>query len=171
MRQFLLILFAMLTCVACFESDEKLLTRANSAFEAGDYEQAFKWIEKAAQRGLVQGEYNLAVLHYQGLGTPQNYPAALKWYTKAAESGDVDAQFNVAYMHYLGDGTPINYVKAYAWASMALASAHQNSEPLGTNIEDHRQFWKSMEETLSSTDKIKAQQLLGNIVERTNKGG
>lgn len=56
-----------------------------------DYEQAASWFRKAAERGLKDSQFNLAVLHEQGLGVPRNPENAVFWYSLAAVQGDEEA--------------------------------------------------------------------------------
>lgn len=55
---------------------------------ARNYAEAVKWFRKAAERGLVEAQYNLGlVYHHQGAGVTQNDVEAVKWFRKAAEQG------------------------------------------------------------------------------------
>lgn len=56
-----------------------------------DYEAAARWFRKAAERGLKDSQFNLAVLHEQGLGVPRNPEDAVFWYSLAAVQGDDEA--------------------------------------------------------------------------------
>ena len=55
-------------------------------------EEAIKWFEKAAQRGLAQAQFNLGVAYEIGYGVTQDKEEAVKWYTKAAQQGFAPAQ-------------------------------------------------------------------------------
>jgi localization factor PodJL len=56
-----------------------------------DYVLAASWFRKAAERGLRDSQFNLAVLHEQGLGVPKNPADAVFWYSLAAVHGDGEA--------------------------------------------------------------------------------
>ncbi len=56
-----------------------------------DYERAFRLFDGAANLGLVDSQYNLAVLHVNGLGTRQNLVEAYRWFAISAASGDQEA--------------------------------------------------------------------------------
>jgi localization factor PodJL len=56
-----------------------------------DYAQAASWFRKAAERGLKDSQFNLAVLHERGLGLPRNPEDAVFWYSLAAVQGDEEA--------------------------------------------------------------------------------
>ena len=49
---------------------------------------AAKWFEKAAERGVVDSQFNLGVLFESGQGLPQNMENALVWYSIAGAQGD-----------------------------------------------------------------------------------
>ena len=49
---------------------------------------AAKWFEKAAQRGVVDSQFNLGVLFESGQGLPQDMESALVWYSIGGAQGD-----------------------------------------------------------------------------------
>lgn len=53
-----------------------------------DMPTAAKWFEKAAERGVVDSQFNLGVLFESGQGLPQDNEAALVWYSIAGSQGD-----------------------------------------------------------------------------------
>lgn len=60
---------------------------------ARDQAEALTWLKKAAERGLVDSQYNVAKLYETGDEAIQPDPAqAYKWYLIAARAGDGDAQ-------------------------------------------------------------------------------
>jgi localization factor PodJL len=56
-----------------------------------DYKTAALWFRKAADRGVTDSEYNLAILYARGIGVEQNYAESYKWFVLAANHGDADA--------------------------------------------------------------------------------
>ena len=56
-----------------------------------NYDKAFRWFKAAAERGLHDSQFNLAVLYERGLGTRVDTKEAFFWYTLAAKQGDGDA--------------------------------------------------------------------------------
>lgn len=79
------------------ESDYSLLTKANEAYALGDLKSAFKYIQPLADKGYLEGMYNLAIL-YQEQG---KFEQAEHYYLMAAEKGDVRAMHNVATLYSL----------------------------------------------------------------------
>jgi TPR repeat protein len=61
-------------------------------FAAERYDQAFRWLELAAQKGHADGMDWLATCYLRGLGTPENRAAAMEWLGRAARAGHVLAQ-------------------------------------------------------------------------------
>jgi localization factor PodJL len=61
-----------------------------------NYDKAFRWFSKAAERGLKDSQFNLAVLYERGLGTKTDRAEALFWYTLAGKQGDEDAKKRAA---------------------------------------------------------------------------
>ena len=49
---------------------------------------AAKWFEKAAERGVVDSQFNLGVLFESGQGLPKSLTDAFVWYSIAASQGD-----------------------------------------------------------------------------------
>ena len=64
---------------------------------AQNYNEAFKWYQKAADNGVTGAYIWLGVMYYNGQGVAQNYEKAFLWSKKAAENGAADA--------YVGLGT------------------------------------------------------------------
>jgi localization factor PodJL len=56
-----------------------------------DYMTAAQWFERAADYGLSDSQFNLAVLHENGLGIAKDPVKAYKWYALAAQGGDTEA--------------------------------------------------------------------------------
>ncbi len=59
--------------------------------DSPDYATAARWFAEAAQYGLPDSQYNLAVLHESGLGVEKDLSLAYLWFSLAAMGGDKDA--------------------------------------------------------------------------------
>ncbi len=101
---------------------------ANRAFEAGDYQSAFKQLLPLAEAGQVQAQAHLAWSYLNGAGTEQNDEKAAQWYLKAAEQGDAYAQFNYAEMCVEGRGTEQSDEKAFIWYQKAARQGQVNAQ-------------------------------------------
>ena len=92
---------------ACFYQHSTEASDAQDALLAGlkyyesqNYEEALKWLQKAADQGNTTGQSFLGSMYYFGRGVPQNYEEALKWFRKAADQGDAKAQVKLGHMYY-----------------------------------------------------------------------
>ena len=61
-------------------------------YNSDNYEEALKWLSKAADQGDAKAQGLLGNMYRDGKGVPQNYEEAEKWYRKAAAKGDAEAQ-------------------------------------------------------------------------------
>ena len=52
---------------------------------------ALTWFTKAANFGVKDSQFNLGILHGQGMGVKQDLAESYKWFALAAKSGDNDA--------------------------------------------------------------------------------
>ena len=77
-----------------------------------DFQQAFKWYERAAEQGNSDAQYCLGMMYDEGKGIPQDYQEALKWIRRAAEQGDSRSQFLLGVNYESGDRAPNDYVLA-----------------------------------------------------------
>jgi uncharacterized protein len=73
---------------------------------------ARKSIERAAEKGDVAAQINLAVFYMNGWGTRQNYAAALYWFQSAAKSGSPLAHTNLGILYLNGWGVTRDYEEA-----------------------------------------------------------
>ena len=85
-----------------------------------DFNEALKWINKAALRRNRDAQYYLGNCYSQGLGVKQNYEEAVKWYRKAAERGHADAQNALGSMYKNGIGVTQDYKEAMGWLIKAV---------------------------------------------------
>ena len=111
----------------------------------------------AALGGLLQAQFNLALIYDQGLGVTQDYTEALKWYRMAAAQGYAEAQHNLGNMYRQGQGVTQDDAEAAHWyrkaagqgiveAQNSLGSMHQGGrgvdqpdvEPAGRRRKDLR---------------------------------
>lgn len=56
-----------------------------------DINKAVSWFQQAADRGVLDSQFNLGVLYHQGSGLPQSFLNAYVWYSIAAAQGDTVA--------------------------------------------------------------------------------
>ena len=78
--------------------DKAQLQQAITAYQSGDYNQAFKLFQPLAQQGDALAQNNLGVMYENGQGVAQNHQQAFTWFQRAANQGDDDAQYNLGVM-------------------------------------------------------------------------
>ena len=114
------------------------------AFDAGNYQVAFKEFKPLAEQGGSIAQFTLGLLYYHGQGIPQSYTQAAHWFQKAAEQGHTKAQSALGLIYRNGQGTPQNYTQAAYWyqkaaeqndttAQLFLGSAYENGLGVSQN--------------------------------------
>ena len=91
-----------------------------------DRAKAATLFKAAAEQGLAQGAYNLAIMYEQGWGVTQDYRLARKWYQQAAEHKDADAEYRLAILFEQGLGGDKDQAAASHW--MKSAADHGSEE-------------------------------------------
>lgn len=102
---------------------------------AQDFREAVTYFTKAADAGLADAQYYLAVCLETGKGTPLNYAEAARYYLLAAQQGHAWAQNNLYFLFRDGRGVPRDTKQAMSW----LRKAAQQNDPdalynLGFNL-------------------------------------
>jgi len=102
-------------------------------FGKADFQEAFKWLNRAAAQGNPDAQNNLGQMYENGEGMRQDYALAANWYRKAAEhvpdfGGAGQGRNNLGMLYMQGLGVPRDYVQAYMWFSLT------NSEPPNPNL-------------------------------------
>nr|WP_314228397.1 tetratricopeptide repeat protein [uncultured Kingella sp.] len=115
----------MLACAAPAWADDKTqLQQGVTAYEAGNYAQAFRLWQPFAQQGNAGAQYNLGVMYAKGRGVVQDDKQAVSWFQKAANQGDAKAQYNLGTMYLEGRGVARNDKQALAWLQKAAQHGH-----------------------------------------------
>ena len=73
------------------EGRESAAVMGWNCHQRGEYAQAITYYKKAARRGHVNAQFNLASMYFNGQGIAKNKVKAIKWYQKAADQGNVTA--------------------------------------------------------------------------------
>lgn len=77
--------------------------------------EAYKWFQKAARKGDVRAQVNLAVLTLAGWGVRASAGEAIYWLTTAAEQGYAPALFDLGIMYMEGCGVRRDYAEAFGF--------------------------------------------------------
>jgi TPR repeat protein len=90
--------------------------------------EAARWYRPAAEQGLVDAQFNLALLYTEPGGVGPDFDEAARWFRTAAQSGDTGAQLALARLYEQGLGRPVNLVQAYIWARRAENNGVEEAE-------------------------------------------
>jgi TPR repeat protein len=93
-----------------------------------DFAKAFLWYAKAAPRGHLAAQNNLATLYTRGKGVERNHEEAVKWYRVAAMAGNDGAQSNLGWMYQNGLGVPKDYQQALNWYLLAAKAGNSSAQ-------------------------------------------
>ena len=101
---------------------------ASLHINGGEYEEAVKWLHRAAEHGHPEAQHALGYAYDHGKGIPQDYAAAVKWYRRAAEQNVAESQFNLGVSYAMGNGVRQDLREAYIWTSMAEKNGHKDGK-------------------------------------------
>ncbi len=104
-----------LTIVTYGQDADQLNKESKDYLTKKDFKNAFPLLEKAANLGQPEAQYNLGLCYQDGIQTDKNDSIANYWYLKSAEQGWVDSQFKISYSYATGRGTKVDAQKAFYW--------------------------------------------------------
>ena len=107
-----------------------MLRQAMMAFQKGNLSVAKENLQKLADIGDRDGEYNLGVMYAQGKGVARDDKKAVYWFDKAAEQGHRFAVNNLANAYMNGIGVEKNLPRAAHLFSIAARAG----VPMAQNI-------------------------------------
>ena len=134
-----------------------LFTLGVTCYEKGDYTQAVQHFHTAAELGVAEAQYNLAICYARGEGVEKDLDTAITWAERAheqgieaadelsfklrlereaakphfliaAERGDANAQFALALRYADGDGVEQDQSKAVHWYQKAAEQGHAKAQ-------------------------------------------
>lgn len=89
--------------------------------------EAAVYFQKAADEGISQAEYNLALMYEYGLGVKQDLDKTAALYRRAAEKNYPEAMYNLGLMYAYGRGFPQDFQRARALFDAAARMNHAPS--------------------------------------------
>jgi len=87
---------------------------------AQDPKQAAYWYQRAAEKGHVEAQYNLARLYANGNGVPHDEEQATHWVRASASQGYAPAQAALGTRYATGNGLAKDDRRAYFWLTLAF---------------------------------------------------
>jgi localization factor PodJL len=82
---------------------------------AANYDEAAKWLDRAAQAGVVPAIFRLGTFYEKGLSVKKDVDIARRYYMQAAERGNAKAMHNLAVLDADGGGKGADYKSASQW--------------------------------------------------------
>lgn len=85
-------------CVALFAagcSPEYYYEKGEELSKNGEYNKAFEYYQKAAEKGYAQAQFYLGLCYHNGDGVEKNLSEAVIWFRKAADQGFAKAQYDL----------------------------------------------------------------------------
>lgn len=114
---------------------------ANEALSAGqgylrngDYSNASKYFKSAADRGLAEAQYEIALLYKSGAGVAQSTANAFTYMKSAAEAGFTKAYRELGEMYHGGRGTAKDRTQAEYWYKKAVDTGDQKALRILNNM-------------------------------------
>ena len=95
-RQILFVLMLLLSMVAKAQSADALYEEGKDLYDAKKYEQAFKKLLPAAQKGHKKAQYRVGRCYDKGHGVTEDNQKAYQWYLKASQQGHGKSQYQLA---------------------------------------------------------------------------
>ncbi|MBK0009733.1 sel1 repeat family protein [Bacillus sp. S35] len=84
-----------------------------------NYTKALRWLEKLAELGDEEAQYECAYYYYCGLGTSKNFERAFDYALQSAEAGNNDALRLTGVLYLKGNGVEKNEEKAIEYIRRA----------------------------------------------------
>lgn len=101
-----------------------------------DYQEAIRWLRKAAEQGHASASFSLGASYEDGIGQEKNEIEAAKWYWKSLKRGEVFAAFQLGQLFEKGTGVPKNFVEAYAFYNICASSNSEGGRFLSVSKRD-----------------------------------
>ena len=104
------------------------LRQAYADYEGGHPREAYASYLRAARRGQPIGEYNVAMMMFNGEGTSVDVPGSVRWLRRAADAGFALAQYDLALLYESGTGVERSQVEATHWFLDAAEQGHVDAQ-------------------------------------------
>ena len=107
------------------------------AFERKDYATALEEWRPLAEQGMIEAQYNLGLLYFNGHGVDADPVEALEWYLAAAEQGYARAQFRVAELYEADEGgIDQDLIQAHFWFCLARNQKYPDARKRKRKVAD-----------------------------------
>jgi TPR repeat protein len=99
-----------------------------SAFNRGDFANAFRAWRPLAENNDARSQAGIGFMYHRGLGVKVDDEQAVFWLRKAAEQGQAEGQFMLGSLYFFGKGVPQSYPSAYAWCELAQDNGNAEAQ-------------------------------------------
>ncbi len=156
-------------------NDDTEYEDGDNAYDAGDYEAAYRIWKSNADAGDAEAQYSLGILYYYGEGVAEDAAEAVKWFRLAADQDHSAAQTYMGRAYDDGIGVETDDAEAVRWYRAAAAQGQRVAQhnlarmlELGEGIEDD--IWEAIQwyEAAANLGYAEAQFCLGRIHEEGN---
>ena len=89
-----------------------------------DYQEAYRWYQKAAEQGDSYAQYDIGWLFDNGLGVKENKREAVKWFKRAASKNNVSAIYRLGLCYYFANGVGMDRREALKLFRKAAKDNH-----------------------------------------------
>lgn len=96
--------------------------------------EALEWLQRSADDGNADAQYELAIALREGHETLQDYQRAFAWMQRSAQNGNAQAHYALGVMHRDGIGTVADPVKAYVHFNVAAAQGFADAAVLRNSV-------------------------------------
>lgn len=124
-----------------------------------DFNEAVKWLSRAADQGVPAAHYQMGMRYAAGEGVEKDIEQAIAAWTMAAMSGYGDAQLRLAESYDQGVGVEQDLLQAYVWYKMSVSSSFV---PLQSAI-DRRD---ALEQQLSASELESAETMYSSLYQQ-----
>jgi len=108
-------------------SANELFNSAVQYYGKGNFSEAARLFQKAAEQGDVRAQFNLGLMYNGGDGVARDAKQAVYWFQKAAEQGYADAQYYLGLKYFYEQGER-DTKQALYWYQKAAEQGHAEAQ-------------------------------------------
>lgn len=133
---------------------DRLLEKADEAFDNEDFDKAYRYYVKAAKAGNIDAYYNVGMCFENGWGVKTDSKKALEWYRKSAYSSVALGQYKLGILYFNGlCGLESDRKKGLEWLFKAangcepwamefIGNCYRNGNGVEKNLEEAIRWYR-----------------------------
>ncbi len=148
---------------------------AKEDFNQEDFDNTFFWLEKSANLGNAQAQFELSDIYMQENTALCDLEEGFRRLKQSAQNGYTKAKYNLATCYFAGRGTPQDNQQAFYWAKEASDDGHLGARRklaalyIQGGVPVDREKGISLLRTLASSGDSEAKKILEEIQEDGQK--